>query len=358
MAVGNGMAFVIAGIVTASLIALFRKLRSGGESTEMKCGEQAVEKVGRGSKKVTERQSCEGCPDCEKRITPDPDDWFCDDEVTVVCKAVSGGYVMAKQIRPYLVHERCPVPQWCPKKKVGNQSDKVQGGRAMDIIQRLKTAERRKTGMGAQTRAAWRKMPRIMILGEWFKSWLPLGAKAVRRMARLAISAHEGQFRSGPGDLPYVVHPHAVVAMLKSWGYSVWRDPVTLAVAWGHDILEDTDTPEDAIRSVDDKLGERILDGIKMLTFKPNVPSGHPEYGRLKADYINQVANNAPPEIIVVKIADRLCNTIDMGNSDYARTYYGYGNPLFERIKDCKYANRIDDSRREVVFSLADFCGD
>ena len=28
----------------------------------------------------------------------------------------------------------------------------------MDIIQRLKTTERRKTGMGAQTRAAWRRM--------------------------------------------------------------------------------------------------------------------------------------------------------------------------------------------------------
>ena len=222
----------------------------------------------------------------------------------------------------------------------------------MDIIQRLRTAEHRKTGMGAPTRVAWREIPHIMIVGEWLKSRLPFGAKAVRRMVRLAISAHEGQFRRGPKNLPYIVHPHAVVAMLKSWGYSMRRDPVTLAVAWGHDILEDTNTPEDAIRNVDDKLGERILEGIRMLTFKPGVPSGYPDYGRLKADYIAKVANDAPPEIIVVKIADRLCNTIDMGNADYARTYYNYGSPLFERIKDCKYAERIDDTRRKVVFSL------
>lgn len=117
MAVGNGMAFAIAGIVTASLITLLRKLRGDGESTEMKCDEQVIEKMDRRGEKATERQSCEGCPDCEIRITPDPDDWFCDDDVTVVCKAVSGGHVMAKQIRPYLVHERCPVPRWCPKRK-------------------------------------------------------------------------------------------------------------------------------------------------------------------------------------------------------------------------------------------------
>ncbi len=117
MAVGNGVALVVAGIATASLVALLRKLRGGGESTEVKCGEQVVEGGGGRGEKATERQSCEGCPDCEIRITPDPDDWFCDDDVTVVCKAVSGGYVMAKQIRPYLVNERCPVPSWCPKRK-------------------------------------------------------------------------------------------------------------------------------------------------------------------------------------------------------------------------------------------------
>ena len=32
-----------------------------------------------------------------------------------------------------------------------------------------------------------------------------------------------------------------------------------LAVAWGHDVLKDTDSPESAIRNIDDMLGERIL---------------------------------------------------------------------------------------------------
>ena len=118
MAVDNGVAFIVVGMAMATLIALLRKMRSGVESTEMKCDDQVVEKADRIGAPKTERRSCEGCPSCEIRITPDPDDWFCDDDVTVLCKAVSGGYVMAKQIRPYLVHERCPVPQWCPKREV------------------------------------------------------------------------------------------------------------------------------------------------------------------------------------------------------------------------------------------------
>lgn len=173
----------------------------------------------------------------------------------------------------------------------------------------------------------------------------------VDRMARLAMIAHNGVDRDGPGDVPYIVHPHAVVSLLKEWGYTEKDDPVTLAVAWGHDVLEDTDASESAIRSVDDVLGERILAGIKILTFKPGVPSGHSDYGRLKANYIANVVRTAPPEIIVVKIADRLCNTLDFmndGDAEHAYSYLGYGEPLATRINDCKYAYKILDSWRSA----------
>lgn len=166
----------------------------------------------------------------------------------------------------------------------------------------------------------------------------------VDKMARLAMIAHNGVNRNGLGNVPYIVHPHAVVSMLKGWGYTETDDPVTLAVAWGHDVLEDTDTPESVIRDVDDVLGERILAGIKMLTFTPGVPSCHPDYGRLKAEYISNVARTVLPEIIVVKIADRLCNTLDFmadGDAERAHAYLGYGEPLFRRIGDCKHSKVI-----------------
>ena len=180
----------------------------------------------------------------------------------------------------------------------------------------------------------------------------------VDRMARLAMIAHNGVNRDGPGNVPYIVHPLAVVSMLKEWGYTEADDLVTLAVAWGHDVLEDTDTPESAIRDVDAVLGERILAGIKMLTFTSGVPSGHPDYGRLKAGYIDLVARTAPPEVVVVKIADRLCNTLDFmndGDAEHAYAYLGYGEPLFRRIGDCKYSEAIFDTWRSVQESVCKF---
>ena len=112
MAVGNGVAFVIAGIATVSLIALLRKLRGGGESTEMKCGEKVVEKVDRKGDMATPRQSCAGCPDCQIRITPDPDDWFCDDDERVYCTKLERN--IASALRPYEVGKIDTVPEDCP----------------------------------------------------------------------------------------------------------------------------------------------------------------------------------------------------------------------------------------------------
>ena len=177
----------------------------------------------------------------------------------------------------------------------------------------------------------------------------------VERMARLAMIAHNGVNRDGPGNVPYIVHPHAVVSMLKSWGYTESDDAVTIAVAWGHDVLEDTDMPESEILRVCGELGPRVLDGIRRLTFVPGVPSGHPDYGRLKAEYIKKVAETAPVEILPVKIADRLCNALDFkedGNLEHAQAYFGYGQPLFERIGELKYAARIKDDVTAVARDL------
>lgn len=55
--------------------------------------------------------------------------------------------------------------------------------------------------------------------------------KLVDKAARLAMVADNGTSRDGDGNVPYIVHPHAVVAMLKDWGFTEKNNPVTLAVA-------------------------------------------------------------------------------------------------------------------------------
>ena len=178
----------------------------------------------------------------------------------------------------------------------------------------------------------------------------------VDRAARLAMVAHNGTNRDGEGNVPYVVHPHAVVAMLKDWGFSEKTNQVTLSVAWCHDVLEDTDMPEEAIRDLDVALGPEILSGVRRLTFRPTAPNGSDEYGRKKAAYIEKVARTAPPEILVVKIADRLCNALDFladGRPQKALEYFGYGDPLFARISACAHAKAIEKTRKQVLLRLA-----
>jgi (p)ppGpp synthase/HD superfamily hydrolase len=138
----------------------------------------------------------------------------------------------------------------------------------------------------------------------------------VDRAARLAMVAHNGTNRDGEGNILYVVHPFPVVAMLKDWGFSEKTNPVTLSVAWCHYVLEDTDAPEEAIRDLDVALG---------------------------------------PEILVVKIADRLCNTLDFladGRPQKALEYFGYGEPLFARIPVCAHAKAIEQTRKRVLLRL------
>ncbi len=152
------------------------------------------------------------------------------------------------------------------------------------------------------------------------RRWLELlkgdassGAGCVEGMQRLAEKWHSGVFRKGPGHLPYVVHPAAVVAMLRSWGYMDFEDGLTLSVAWGQDLLEDTEVPEqDVVMACGRReLGEMVLAGISMLTFTPPKGCDDAVYDKAKEEYIRRVAESAPVEILAVKIADRLSNTLD-----------------------------------------------
>jgi len=46
---------------------------------------------------------------------PDPDDWFCDDDVKVMCTKENRNITVA--CRPHHVKRECNVPKWCPLTK-------------------------------------------------------------------------------------------------------------------------------------------------------------------------------------------------------------------------------------------------
>ena len=60
---------------------------------------------------------CNNCLDCPKHhIAPDPDphDWFCDDDVKVVCDEARRNVTVA--CRLYNIRKESEIPEWCPLK--------------------------------------------------------------------------------------------------------------------------------------------------------------------------------------------------------------------------------------------------
>ena len=71
------------------------------------------------TEKKTEKKrylNCVNCPDHEVQSDPDPNDWFCDDDIKVVCRA-SKNKTITVACRPYNIKKECEVPKWCPRQK-------------------------------------------------------------------------------------------------------------------------------------------------------------------------------------------------------------------------------------------------
>lgn len=116
-------------------------------------------------------------------------------------------------------------------------------------------------------------------------------------MKKLAEKYHKNQTRKGDNKIPYIIHPEAVANKLLRWGEDISSPSV--AMAWGHDLLEDTTVSETEIL---DAGGKEILDGIKMLTHSDTIS---------KDTYLKNIAATAPRNVLLVKIADRISNSED-----------------------------------------------
>ena len=100
-------------------------------------------------------------------------------------------------------------------------------------------------------------------------------------MKQLAEKKHGGQFRNvrkGEVAIPYIRHPESVAKNLLDWGEP--EDSVAIGIAWGHDLLEDTETSLDEIIAASD---ETVAAGIRLLTH---------EDGTDKRRYLQNVARS------------------------------------------------------------------
>ena len=147
-----------------------------------------------------------------------------------------------------------------------------------------------------------------------FGGWYPFDTE---NALRFASKAHEGQFRKD-GVTPYIVHPKAVVRMLKLWGIT---QPILICAAYLHDVLEDTRVTEAEIEKC---FTFMVSDCVKTLTRDKN---------ESRTDYLRRVSECREAEALLIKCADRIYNTLDFihdGKADYAREYFHEADCVFK----------------------------
>lgn len=144
-------------------------------------------------------------------------------------------------------------------------------------------------------------------------------------MMNLAQKWHEGQFRravKGEAPVPYFEHPKTVVRNLLEWGEP--EDSAAVAIAWGHDLLEDTAVPEAEILAASD---ETVLKRIRLLTHKK---------GTDKRLYLRKVAGSRNRDALLVKLSDRIQNSRDFVKSEGVLRAFRYlhdADCIFEAAK-------------------------
>lgn len=137
----------------------------------------------------------------------------------------------------------------------------------------------------------------------------------IKRAAQFAAWAHASvNHRRKYTGQPYIVHPAEVALLVQRHSM---HTPEMVAVAWLHDVLEDTPVPYAQLRQ---EFGEPIANMVDELTEKPPVvPANRATRKAAEALRLAGVSHSAK----VVKLADLLSNSRSIVRHDpkFAQVY-------------------------------------
>jgi len=143
-----------------------------------------------------------------------------------------------------------------------------------------------------------------------------------------ATSAHAAidQRRKYTND-PYIVHPAAVVAILRS----VNADATSRAAAWLHDVVEDTQV---TLLNIIEQFGMEVANLVWWLT-DTFIPEPGMTRAERKANYRFHLAA-APAAAKTIKLADLIDNTFTIVQHDkkFAKVYLAEKAELLEVLRD------------------------
>ena len=124
----------------------------------------------------------------------------------------------------------------------------------------------------------------------------------IEMMKELATRTHDGVYRENKKDL-YITHPAAVAERCKY--------PISKCIAWGHDVIEDSEDPYISAEFIQENFPSMIYDGVNSLT-----RDSEEDY----YSYIIRISKCAPV-VIAVKIADLDHNLSDSEEGNRKQKY-------------------------------------
>ena len=119
----------------------------------------------------------------------------------------------------------------------------------------------------------------------------------IPQAAAFAENAHAGQFRKGPGKVPYFTHPRAVAQLVAKHS----SDPELVIAAYLHDTIEDCHVTFEQLES---QFGKRVAQLVHSLT---NDEERIASEG--KVPYMRDKLSHLSSDALLVKLCDTLHNT-------------------------------------------------
>ena len=148
----------------------------------------------------------------------------------------------------------------------------------------------------------------------------------VQRAAEYAERCHAaiGQRRKYTGD-PYIVHPAAVVEIVRS----VPHTDAMLCAAWLHDTVEDTYA---TLWGIEKMFGVEVATLVEMLT-DVSVPADGNRAARKAVDRVH--TSKASPAAKTIKLADLIDNTSSIAEHDpaFAAVYFAEKRELLDVLR-------------------------
>ncbi len=159
-------------------------------------------------------------------------------------------------------------------------------------------------------------------------------SKAIEDAFILALTSHEGQTRKFSNE-PYIMHPLRVMQKLLPLNPS----DELLITALLHDVVEDTAT---TLKEIETQFGSKVAAMVKGLT----------KTGKESPIIILERAAQKTPEVLLIKISDRLDNLTDIDKlaEKTKRRYATEQHQLLELIEKFKIEGSLIEELKKSHF--------